>query len=137
MSLSYLHLQPGQSLPALDLPPFRVAVVVEAIVGMPWRIAVCDWLAQAGCMYLLAWGPDGTLWDDVMDETCVGRIVDGEEPEDYFIVTSWRDDCSLTEFFADCKRWSDHPDVDLQRTLLLHIAAEPRERALRLAFEQA
>ena len=53
--MSYLQLLPGQALPKLALPPFRVAVVIEAIVSMPWRIAVCDWLAQADCRYLLAW----------------------------------------------------------------------------------
>ena len=45
MTIQYLHLQPGQALPSLALPPFRVAVVVEAIVSMPWRLAMCDWLA--------------------------------------------------------------------------------------------
>ena len=137
MTIQYLHLQPGQALPNLALPPFRVAVVIEAIVGMPWRIAVCDWLAQAGCRYLLAWGPDCSLWDDVMDETSVMLKISGELPEDHLVMTTWLDEDTLAEFMAHCKHHADHPDLHLRNTLLLHIGAEPRELALLRAYEQA
>ena len=124
-------------MPSLALPPFRAAVVIEAIVSMTWRMAVCDWLAQADCRYLLAWGPDCSLWDDVMDESTVMRQISGELPEDHLIVTTWHDEDTLAEFLAHCKHHSDHPDLDLRRTLLLHIGAEPRELALLRSYEQA
>ena len=72
-----------------------------------------------------------------MDDTSVMLEISGELPEDHLVMTTWHDDATLAEFLAHCKHHADHPELDLRHTLLLHIGAEPRELALRRAYEQA
>src|SRR3546814_2317896 len=63
----YFHLRPGHSPPELHGAPYRAVVIIEAPVTAEWRSLVSAWLVKSGCLYMMAWGPDCSLWDDSVD----------------------------------------------------------------------
>ncbi|WP_443094132.1 DUF7684 family protein [Pseudoduganella umbonata] len=54
-----------------------------------------------------------------------------------FVVTTWHDDEQLPEVFWFARHVVEHPRLALDRVLIVHIAAEPREQAWRGALVQA
>ena len=67
MEPEYIHLLPDGPLPDLKGSAFRTVVVVEAEVTSEWREKVSAWLVESGCLYMMAWGRDCSLWDDSVD----------------------------------------------------------------------
>ncbi len=134
----YCHLSPGEKLPDISAPlASRMVVVVEAEVSPKWRVLVSDWIAKSGCLYMMAWGRDCSLWDDSVDMANIEAFDFGEIPEDKFIMTTWHDDEPLSEVFWYAKNNAPHSFVELEGTVLLHISAERRERELLDAYAAA
>ena len=124
----YLHLPPDGPLPGIDhLSPFRAVVIIDAQVGTEWQGKVSDWLLQSGCLYMMAWGPDCTTWDDSVDIANLEAFGYGDIPGDRDVLTTWHNDQSLGEVFDFCKRHARHPVVELSRVLLVHIALQSDE----------
>lgn len=64
----YFHVQPGAALRNIGyLAPFRAVVIIEREVSVEWRTDVSNWLVHSGCLYMMAWGQDCSLWDDSVD----------------------------------------------------------------------
>jgi len=56
-TVSYLHLASGQEPPSLGGPsPFKAVLVIEQPFTAEWQSMVSEWLVQAGCLYMMAWG---------------------------------------------------------------------------------
>ena len=130
----YFHIQPGAALPNIRyLAPFRAVVIVEGEVSVEWRTDVSDWLVHSGCLYMMAWGQDCSLWDDSVDWANMDHFPFEAIPEDRFVVTTWHDGDPLDEVFHFCKHLAIHPAVELPQAILLHIApngnADPMLRA--------
>ena len=68
-AVRYLQVAPEEaSLPDLgSLPRFRAVVLAREVVSNDWRNRVSDWLVAAGCLYMLAWGHECSVWDDALD----------------------------------------------------------------------
>jgi len=136
--ISYLHLPPEVSPPELSVPrPFRAVLVLEAAAGSVWQAAVSSWLVQAGCLYALSVGPACSSWDDSIDEANLEEFEFGEVPPDRFVMTTWHENESLSEVFWFSKHSAIHPTESLQATLLVHVAAIPREAELLQAYAAA
>ncbi len=134
----YLHLAPGDTPPEMDrAAPSRAVVVVEADVEMPWRLLVCDWLVRSGCVYAMAWGRECELWHDCVDECHLAEFGFGDIPDARDAMTTWHDDEPLGDVFRFCQNCASHPHVDLTRTIIVHIAAAPREAELLAAYRAA
>jgi hypothetical protein len=134
----YVHLPPEALLPVPPFSePFRAVVAAEVTVSAKWMSAVSEWLMRSGCMYAMAWGPQGTNWDTAIDEANLEKNNFGEIPEDKFVMTTWHDNESLEEVFWFCKNISYHSTVALHRTLLLHISAVPTEYAFLQRYDAA
>jgi len=119
----YLHLEPGAPLPdSLFADPYRAVIAAEASVNARWRATVAEWLVRTGCLYTMAWGPEGSAWDTAVDEANIEAHAFGDIPPDRFVMTTWHDEEPLEEVFWFCKNNAHHPAVQLRRTLLLHIA---------------
>lgn len=124
-SLLYLHFPPGSPLPDIArLSPYRAVVIIEAQVRADWQWKVSDWLVASGCLYMMAWGPDCTTWDDSVDMANLEAFDFDDVPDDRFVYTTWHNDESLGEVFDFCKRHARHPVVDLTRVVLVHIALQ-------------
>lgn len=122
----YLRLPPEGELPNLTLCPTRVVVIADAKVLLGWQEQVSVWIVNSGCLYMMAWGPDCSSWDDSVDAANLEKFDYKEIPKDQFVMTTWHSDESLKEVFWFSKHCATHPSVDLQRTVLLHISNQDR-----------
>lgn len=127
MSVTYLHLPNGASLPAPVEPrPFRAVVVVEQAVESAWRDRVSDWLIQSGCLYMMAWGQDCSAWDDSVDWAYLRAWDFADAPDEHSITTTWHERETLAETFWFAQKCAFHPTIPLPEVLILHVAPEPR-----------
>ncbi|KAB8195626.1 hypothetical protein FKV24_004980 [Lysobacter maris] len=134
----YLHLPGGSTPPDLGGPsPFRAVVMVEQIVPLEWQMAVSDWLVRSGCLSMMAWGRDCGYWDDSVDLASLRILGYGEIPDDQLVMTSWHEHESLSDVFSFSKRHAFHSEVELQRTLLVHIADRSQEPYMLRTYAEA
>ena len=128
MSVRYLRFQSGDPLPALDgLSPYKAVVVIEDVVDSDWLVAASRWLADSGCLYMMAWGKDCSSWDDSVDLANLDQFGYGEIPDHKFIMTTWHDDKSLQEVVRFAKFSAQHPCIELENVLFLHIGSADRQ----------
>lgn len=136
--LAYVHLPPGAGPPVLDIPtPFRAVVVAEQSVPADWQAQVSDWLVQSGCLYMMAWGADCSSWDDAVDLANMKAFDFGDIPEGKFVSTTWHADESLEQALWFAKHCAFDPVLELEHTVLVHIAAERNAESLVRAYRQA
>jgi hypothetical protein len=120
-------LKPGDVPPRIDdVAPFKAVVVVECDVTPEWQAEISNWLVRGGCRYMLAWGQRCGDWDTSVDEAALAMSGVGEVPEKDFVMTTWHEDETLREAFRFSERFAFHPSLELGRTYLIHVAAEPR-----------
>jgi hypothetical protein len=137
MKLTYLHLTPEQALPELPSGPFLVIIVAEANVTGEWQDRTADWLVECGCLYAVAWGVDCEKWHDSVDWAALRKFDFGDIPDDQFIMTTWHNDEPLTEAFWFAGNCGHHPDVELTRSIILHISSEARGEELLRIYHQS
>ena len=136
-AVSYLHLSPGQSPPDLTVGAFRAIVVVDEPVADEWRNLISDWLVSSGCLYTMAWGRDCSLWDDSVDHANLAAFDYGDVPDDRFVMTTWHENEPLSEALWFAAHGATHPDVELTRTLIVHISQAERRAQLLAAYQEA
>ena len=136
-TLLYVHLPSGSELPTLPSDQaFRAVLIVEAPVTVQWQDRVSKWLVDSGCLYMMAWGPGCSSWDDSVDWANIESFESGDIPEDRFVLTTWHEGQSLEEVFDFCKACAKHPVVPLPVVMLIHIAEQDRETELRERFNR-
>lgn len=87
--VEYFQIPSGGKFPDVStFKPYRAVVIIDEAVTKEWRLQAADWIALSGCMYMLAWGPDCSLWDDYVDEANVILAIDGHLPKNHFIISS-------------------------------------------------
>ncbi len=117
--------------------PFRAVVVVEAEVSEDWQAGLSNWLVRSGCLYMMAWGSNCSAWDDSVDIANIEQFESTDIPEDKFVMTTWHADEPLSEAFWFSKNCASHPVVRLERTMIVHVAGEAREKELLTAYRDA
>ncbi|MEI8020407.1 MAG: hypothetical protein WCH39_19550 [Schlesneria sp.] len=95
------------------------------------------WLVDSGCLYAMTWGENSTVWDTSIDIANIEKFDYKEIPEDHFVMTTWHDSEPLSETMWFAKNNAFHPTVELQYTLLAHIADQPAEVRLVHAYTEA
>jgi hypothetical protein len=78
----------------------------------------------------MAWGPQGSAWDDAGDFANGAKHNYGEIPDDKSVMTTWHDGESLEEVFWFCRHSAHHSAVTLKHVLILHIASAPNPETL-------
>ena len=106
----YLQLPP-EVLPVGDGPlrPFLAFIFIRDTVTPEWQWAISKWLVAAGCLYMCAWGPDCSSWDDSVDYANLEAFSYGDIPEDRFVMTTWHDEEPLEEALWFAKYTAQHP----------------------------
>lgn len=127
---TYIHLAPDAIPPALKAVPSKFVVVVEAEVSDEWQKQVSDWIVASGCLYMMAWGPACSSWDDSVDWANIDRCGPHPIPASEFVVTTWHDDEPLAEVFWFAKTVAQHADVELAETIILDISTASRRDEL-------
>ena len=135
--VTYIQLVPESPPRAISSEPFRMVVVTAVRVSPQWQALVSKWLVQAGCLYMMAWGPDASSWDDSVDMANLDRYDFGEIPDSSAVVTTWHDDEPLEAVFWFSKNAAQHPDVNVCRTIILDISTENRGRQLLELYDAA
>jgi hypothetical protein len=130
MEPRYLHLRPGQRPPELEARPFRAILLAEQSVEDAWLHEIAAWIVERGSLYVIAWGMDCEKWHDSVDWAVLEDFDYGDIPDERFVMTTWHDEEPLSEAFWFAGHCATHPDVELEETIILHIAAEAREDAV-------
>lgn len=135
--IDYLHLSPDQAPPDIGIGPFRAVVVIDEPVTAEWRDLVSGWLVRSGCLYMSAWGLDCGLWDDSVDYANLEEFDYGDIPADRSVMTTWHAREPLSQAFWFAAHCANHPDVELKRTLVVHIARGERRAELLAEYHEA
>ncbi len=137
---TYIYLKPESILPEIALvAPFRMVVIVEAVVTTPWQNVVSEWIVRSGCLYMMAWGVNCSSWDDSVDWANINEFQPEDVPEDRFVMTTWHTDEQLQEVFWFSKNnaFLDAVDIKQKNTVLLHISPENRQEEILATYAAA
>lgn len=138
MPVSYLHLPYGQAPPDIgQKQPFRAVVVLQQATSPEWRTIVSEWLVQSGCLYMMAWGPDCSAWDDSVDWANIDAFDGGDIPDDRRVMTTWHADEPLSEVFWFAENAARHPTIPLDETTIIDIGPQDRRAVLTDMFTAA
>jgi len=133
MTLDYLHLAPGDTPPYAGSEPYQAVLIADEEASQDWRNGVASWLVRSGCLYFIAWGMACEAWHDTVDWTVLEACDFADIPDDRFVMTTWHDKELLPEALWFAGNAASHPDVNLTRTLIVHVARIARRDA-RLAL---
>ena len=134
----YLRISEGGELPSIDhLGPFRAVVILDDEYSDNWQDIVSRWMVDAGCLYMMAWGPNCSSWDDSVDYAQIQKFLPDEAPEEQFVMTTWHNDESLEEVFWFAQTCAYDPYDLIKNTLVVHVGRRDREREFQALFEQA
>lgn len=134
--LNYLHISPQDSLPDRKSAPYRCVLVADEKVNDKKMAEIADWLVKTGCLYFMAWGKQGTLWDDAVDKANLEAFNYEHIPDEKFVMTTWHDNESLYDVFFFALACTNHMAVNLEKTVILHIAKQPNQEQLINLFSQ-
>jgi hypothetical protein len=134
----YIHLRPGASLPRLHQDePCRVVLFAEMETPASFHGVVAQELVHGKCLYFMSCGSDCDAWHDAVDMANIEQFDFKEIPESAFVMTTWHDKEPLSEVLWFCKYNAFHPTVELNRTVLIHVATEANEPALLQGYAAA
>ena len=142
MAVSYLHLPRGESPPKIETKrPYRAVVVLDQATSPEWRDAISRWLVESGCLFMMAWGPGSSDWDDSVDSANLAAFDGAEIPEDHFVMTTWHDAEPLSETLWFAAHAAHHPTSALEDTVIIDVTLRARAAVvlemLRKARERA
>ena len=134
--MEYIHLPAGSSLPPFESIPRRVIVLVEQDVTSQWQDAVSKWIVDCGCLYMMAWGRDCSLWDDSVDWANLKHIGGAELTDDNHVMTTWHADEPLSEVFFFNQMCAWHPTLDLHLVTILDVSEQERSSDILSVYNQ-
>ena len=120
----YVQICPGRPLPSIaQFAPFRAVIVLNTEYDRAWQDEVSDWLVASGCLYVMAWGPDCSNWDDSVDWANLTANA-SEIPDAKFIMTTWHDDDTLedTFWYAEFNARFSYDDVELHEAVIVDVS---------------
>jgi hypothetical protein len=125
MPVQYIRLIDGDSFADLQaLRPFKAVVISEAVTSRDFKNSVSEWMVRAGCIYMMAWGKECSVWHDTVDEANLAMFDFGDVPVDAFVMTTWHDNDPLSEVFWYAKFAAKHPTLNIRNTVLVHIGSK-------------
>tara|TARA_B110001454_G_scaffold219040_1_gene249472 strand:- start:4100 stop:4534 length:435 start_codon:yes stop_codon:yes gene_type:complete len=137
MKPSYIHLRSGQVPPKLEIHPYKLIIVAEAVVPEAWRNEVAEWIYQIGSRYVIAWGQSCEKWHDSVDWANLGAFDFGVVPDEDHVMTSWHAKEPLSEAFWFAGFCAHHPEVELGETIILHISEEERSEEMLAQYHES
>lgn len=138
MITKYIQLEPESLLPNIDASDiFRCVVIAEEHVSDAWCENVSQWLVEAGCLYMLAWGINSSFWDISIDLANIAAFDFENIPEESLVMTTWHEHQTLEEVLEFCKLHAFHPTREFVYTLLLHISIDKKEQDILDIYERA
>ena len=137
-STHYFRISEQGPLPSVkEFRPFRAVIVLDGPYSDQWQDDVSRWLVDSGCLYMMAWGPNCSSWDDSVDFAQIQKFLPDEAPDEEFVMTTWHDDETLESVFWFAQFCADQGDVDLKNTLIVHVGHDDREAEFATLFEES
>lgn len=140
VDLTYLCVPP---LSAVRIPEhlnaFRCLVLIEREIDDDLRQAVSEQLVASGCLYMMAWGIDCSLWDESVDQASLKAFDCADIPDDHFIMTTWHEKDTLQDavFFAKyCATHSYAGDL-ISQMLILDFHDVDRSKKIAELFDKS
>lgn len=112
-------------------------MIAEQPVSEIWRNHISEWLVRSGCLYFIAWGVDCEAWHDSVDWAVLETHNFNDIPDDKFVMTTWHDKEPLSEALWLLGNCASHPDVELDKTIILHLAEDQQRVGILQAFRIA
>jgi hypothetical protein len=138
--VAYLHLKPEGDPPIWSgRRPFNAVVVATTAVSDAWQDRVSDWLVRSGCLYMMAWGANCSVWDDTVDRATRNYYHPGEIPDEGFVMTTWHPNETLESVFwyAQVNGVWGYNDQILDLTLIVDVGDEDRRVELLDLFKRS
>jgi hypothetical protein len=136
--LRYLQLASGDDLPALaGITAFKAILVIDTDSHQPWQWELCRWLVASGCLCVMAWGEECATWEEAVEDAVLEAHDYEDIPPEQIVVSTSHEDEDLADVFWFAKNRAHHPAVELNTTLILHIADVPRREELESAYKEA
>lgn len=133
----YVRISEKAALPAVDgYRPFRAVVVLDAAYSDTWQDEVSRWLVDSGCLYMMAWGPECSSWDDSVDYAQIQKYPDGA-PEPDYVMTTWHDKETLESVFWFSRFCAFDPYDLIKHSLIVHVGETDREAEFLALYAQA
>lgn len=133
----YVRISEQEDLPTIDEGrPFRAVVILDDEYGAEWQDKVSHWLVHSGCLYMMAWGPECSSWDDSVDYAQREKYPDGARDRQ-FVMTTWHADETLESVFWFCQFCAFDPYDMISNTLIVHVGRLDRRDELLELFERA
>jgi hypothetical protein len=89
---------------------------------------------ERGCLYVVAWGVECEAWHDSVDWTHLEAFDYGDIPDDKFVMTTWHADEPLKEALWFAGHCAQHPEVELDETVIIHVADVARGAEMLATF---
>ena len=136
--VTYVRISEREELPSIEpYRPFRAVVVLDGTYTTEWQDTVSRWLVDSGCLYMMAWGPNCSSWDDSVDYAQIQKYLPSEAPDVHFVMTTWHDEESLEEVFWYAQFCAHDPYDLIKHTLILHVSDTDKEAEYQALFEQS
>lgn len=142
-NVEYIQLQPNASPRTLTRigvknRPFSAVVIIDTEVTPEWRYDVSKWLIEQGCLCMMAWGKDCSLWDDSVDMAHLEAHNWEDIPDGQSVMTTWHEKEPLSDVFWNANLSNFHPpDSSLDHIIILDITDAHREHKIRDLFAKA
>lgn len=137
MEVRYLHLVPGHQPPSIEAAPFKAVIVVRHAVDAEWQRLVSEWLIDVGCLYMMAWGPYSSTWDDSVDRANRDASTFEDMPDDMVVMTTWHNEEPLSETLWFAGKVAHHPTVELTRMFIIEVGVASTENEMLAAYDDA
>ena len=132
----YIHLPPDAPPQTLGVEPgFAAIVIIDGQVSSEWRHEVSEWLVEAGCLNMMAWGHDCSLWDDSVDIAKLEAFDWKDIPKDKHVTTSWHEDESLEDVFHFSKICGEYSKTLITGIIILDITEISREDVIMARYD--
>lgn len=102
-----------------------------------WRNGIAQWLVDSGCLYAIALGAECEKWHDAVDWANLETFDYGNIPDEKFVMTTWHSDEPMSEALRFAGNFAFHPVVELQRTVILHVATQAKPEELILIYAES
>ncbi|MDQ8755172.1 hypothetical protein RCO27_02915 [Sphingosinicella sp. LHD-64] len=133
----YVRISEASGLPEIsEYRPFRAVVVLDADYSDSWQDEVSRWLVDAGCLYMMAWGPNCGSWDDSVDYAQIQKYPD-EPPQADFVMTTWHERETLEEVFWFARFCAHDPYDLIENSLIVHVGTVDRATEFMALYAQA
>ncbi len=122
-----------------DIKEYRCLVLIDRAVSPDERERASRKLVESGCLYMMAWGLDCSLWDDAVDQAVLEAFEFREVPDQQFVMTTWHENESLEEVirFAKFDAILSYANKPLRKLLVLDLGIKDREALIREMYLKA